>query len=453
MQFSVKTKKQTGASLITKLGISMLFSMMVLVIMPVTHAANLLFKSNFGAGVVLNAPTAFSTNSAWQPLTGTDKETGYSWPVEALGSDLSAIQLITADPITPATIGNYISNQIRTVTGPKGTAVNELFQNVKIKPPVGTGVAQAPLMIKRPSALGDVKDLYITYWFKHPADFLNKLDSTVPAGNWRVQFEFKTGGYNGNNSEGDYRIVMNIVKGKDGKLFWNTGADNIANGPLSPVEYWSVENHVAPVPVGKWFKFEVYWHRSGGSDGRFWAAVDGQQIVDHHGPNMGDYNLPITRIMVNNAYSGGYAPVESHSTGLEIWDGFPCGDGVSCFGSNSGSGADSVAPDAPAALVATSKSTKTTVRRRGTGVSYSALVELSWNSSSDDVAVAGYNIYRNGTKIAVSTSTGYADSLGIATGVVYSYTVQAFDAAGNMSAASNVASIDCLLTKVCAVIQ
>ncbi len=333
-------------------------------IAPATYAANLLFKSNFGAGVVLNAPTAFSTYAAWQPLTGTDQETGYSWPVEALGSDLSAVQLIAVDPITPSSIRNYISNQIRTVTGPEGTAVNELFQNVKIKAPVGAGGSQAPLMIKRPSTIGDVGELYITYWFKYSADLLSELDSTVSAGDWRIQFEFKTGGYKGNNSEGDYRIAIYVVKGNDGKLFWNTNGDNIANGPLSPVEYWSIENHEVPVPVDKWFKFEVYWNRSSGNDGRVWAAVDGQQIVDHYGPNMGNYNLPITRIMVNNAYSGGYAPVESHSTGLEIWDGFPCGDGVSCFGSNSGSGADSVAPDAPTSLQTTPTRTRTTTRRR-----------------------------------------------------------------------------------------
>ncbi|MBV6446866.1 hypothetical protein [Nitrosomonas sp.] len=432
----VISTKQTDANFITKLGISILLSMMVLVITPITHAANLLFKSNFGKGVVLNAPTAFSTNAAWQPLTGTDSETGYSWPVAALGSDLSAIQLIAVDPITPDTIGSYITNEIRSVTGPKGTAVNELFQNVKIKAPVGTGGSQAPLMIKRPSALGDVNDLYITYWFKYPADFPDKLDNTVSAGNWRTQFEFKTGGYNGNNSAGDYRIGINILKGADGALYWRSFGDNQANIPWSKIEYWAVENHTVAVPVDKWFKFEVYWHRSSGSDGRIWAAVDGQEIVDHYGPNMGDYNLPITRIFVNNAYSGGYATVESHSTGLEIWDGFPCGDGVSCLG------ADSVAPTVPASLVAALKTTTTTTKVKGkTKSSSSALVTLSWSASSDNVAVAGYNVYRNGTKIAVSTSTGYTDSLGTATGAIYSYTVKAFDAAGNISTASNVASI------------
>ena len=49
--------------------------MLMLVLAPIAHAANLLFKSNFGSGVSLSAPTAFYTNGAWQYLTGTDSET------------------------------------------------------------------------------------------------------------------------------------------------------------------------------------------------------------------------------------------------------------------------------------------------------------------------------------------------------------------------------------------
>jgi hypothetical protein len=304
-------------------GVYLLFFLLLLAVTSIVQAANLLFRSNFGEGVMLNAPTAFSDKSAWQPLTGTDEETGYRWPVAALGSDLSAVQLITADSIKPATIGDHIINEIRLVTGPKGTPVNALFQAVKVKPRVGLGVAQAPLIIKRPWTLGDVNNLYITYWFKYPADFPDKLDSTISAGNWRTQFEFKTGGYKNNNSEGDYRLVINILKGADKALYWRSSGDNQANIPWSKIEYWAVENHDVAVPVGKWFRFEVYWHRSGGSDGRIWAAVDGKPILDYKNPNMGDYNLPITRIMVNNSYSGGHPPVESLTTGLEIWDGFP----------------------------------------------------------------------------------------------------------------------------------
>jgi chitodextrinase len=62
----------------------------------------------------------------------------------------------------------------------------------------------------------------------------------------------------------------------------------------------------------------------------------------------------------------------------------------------------------------------------------SARVELSWNGSSDDVAVIGYTVYRDGVRIATSTSTTYTD-LGVAAAATYRYRVDAFDAAGNHS--------------------
>ena len=408
-----------------------LFFTIICLVVPASYAATMLFKSNFGPGVSVGAPyNYYSTgNGAWQQITGTDQETGHRWPINALGAIFSGIQLITVDPITPATIGNYITNEIRPVTGPKGNVVNELFQNVKIKGAVGQGGSQAPLLINRLPTSGDVPDLYISYWFKYSADLVDKLDSEVSSGNWRTQFAFKTGGYKGNEGQGDYRININILKGKDGSLYWQSAGDNVANGPFPRVTYWREENRIVPVPLDKWFKFEVYWHRSNSSDGRFWAAIDGEILVDYHGPNMGEYNLPITRIMVNDAYSGGHATVESHSTGLEIWNGFPCGKGVSCHDF------DTVAPSTPTDL--TGKLMKST--------SFAA-VALSWKTSSDAVGVAGYAIYRNGKRIGASTTTNFTDMLSSsvgagAKGALYSYTVKAFDAAENLSGASSVYSV------------
>ncbi|MXS84303.1 hypothetical protein, partial [Nitrosomonas oligotropha] len=254
----------------------------------------------------------------------------YSWPVSALGANFSGVQLITVDPITPSTIGDYISGKIRSVTGPNGEVVNELYQQVKITGGLGRAGSQAPLLIRRPWTIGDVNDLYITYWFRYQANLETQLDNTVSSANWRSQFSLKTGGYN-NTGEGDYRMSVTVMKGADGKLYWLTKGDNAGGVFSTRVDYWQVENRVVPVPVNKWFKFEVYWHRSSGTDGRFWAAVDGEVIADYRGPNMGDYNLPITRIFVSNAYSGGHVSVNNHITRLEIWDGFPCGEGVSCY--------------------------------------------------------------------------------------------------------------------------
>ena len=48
------------------------------------------------------------------------------------------------------------------------------------------------------------------------------------------------------------------------------------------------------------------------------------------------------------------------------------------------------------------------------------------------MAVAGYQIFRNGTSIGVTNSVSFSDT-GLAPGTTYSYTVAAFDAAGNVS--------------------
>lgn len=64
-------------------------------------------------------------------------------------------------------------------------------------------------------------------------------------------------------------------------------------------------------------------------------------------------------------------------------------------------------------------------------------LSLSWSASTDNVAVAGYDVYRDGNKINTSTvtSTSYNVS-GLNAGTTYSFTITAKDASGNESAAS-----------------
>jgi hypothetical protein len=85
---------------------------------------------------------------------------------------------------------------------------------------------------------------------------------------------------------------------------------------------------------------------------------------------------------------------------------------------------DRTAPSVPAQPTATAGDTK---------------VGLSWTASTDNVGVAGYDVNRNGTLVARVASPGYTDS-GLTDGNTYSYTVDAYDAAGNRSAASVSAS-------------
>ena len=62
-------------------------------------------------------------------------------------------------------------------------------------------------------------------------------------------------------------------------------------------------------------------------------------------------------------------------------------------------------------------------------------VPLTWTASTDNVGVTGYQVFRGSTQVGTATSTSYTDT-GLTANTSYTYTVKAFDAAGNVSAAS-----------------
>ncbi|MGB9619761.1 MAG: fibronectin type III domain-containing protein, partial [Armatimonadota bacterium] len=62
-------------------------------------------------------------------------------------------------------------------------------------------------------------------------------------------------------------------------------------------------------------------------------------------------------------------------------------------------------------------------------------IQLTWNASMDNVAVAGYRVYRGGACIAICTTTSYTDT-GLSQNTAYTYSVSAFDTSGNKSANS-----------------
>ncbi len=83
---------------------------------------------------------------------------------------------------------------------------------------------------------------------------------------------------------------------------------------------------------------------------------------------------------------------------------------------------DEIPPTVPQDLVVTTYSAKT--------------VSLKWSASTDDIALAGYEIYRDGYKVGSVADVAFTDS-GIIPNTVYSYTVKAYDVAGNISVESN----------------
>ncbi len=91
----------------------------------------------------------------------------------------------------------------------------------------------------------------------------------------------------------------------------------------------------------------------------------------------------------------------------------------------SGAPADKTAPAIPSNLVATSSSSN---------------VNLSWNASTDNVGVAAYDIYRDGSMLtSVGPVSSYSDT-NVSLGATYQYRVKARDAAGNVSGFSSTAT-------------
>jgi chitodextrinase len=87
---------------------------------------------------------------------------------------------------------------------------------------------------------------------------------------------------------------------------------------------------------------------------------------------------------------------------------------------------DTVAPSIPAGLTATAAS--------------ASQINLSWSASTDNVAVTGYRLYRNGIFLIALGSVTTFQNTGLTASTTYSYNVDAVDAAGNASGVSTVAS-------------
>ncbi len=90
---------------------------------------------------------------------------------------------------------------------------------------------------------------------------------------------------------------------------------------------------------------------------------------------------------------------------------------------------DTVAPTTPLNLVASETTQNSTY--------------LKWNASTDNFALDGYNVYRNGTLIGTTYTNTY-HAKGLTANTTYLFKVQAKDEAGNLSAFSNEVSVTTL---------
>lgn len=93
-------------------------------------------------------------------------------------------------------------------------------------------------------------------------------------------------------------------------------------------------------------------------------------------------------------------------------------------------------PSPPPSTDTTAPSVPTELRATVVG----STVSLSWSPSTDDTAVTGYRVSRDGAALATTDDTTHLDQ-GVAAGP-HTYTVAAFDAAGNRSGESAPAAVE-----------
>ncbi len=127
----------------------------------------------------------------------------------------------------------------------------------------------------------------------------------------------------------------------------------------------------------------------------------------------------IAQITALSHLDSGLTPGTTYSYQVRAYDAAGnLGAPASASATTTGAG-DTAAPSVPTGLAAT--------------VQKGRKVVLSWNASSDNVGVVGYDLYRNGSLIAGPAGTSYNDRPGRGT---FTYQVRARDAAGNVSALS-----------------
>jgi chitodextrinase len=135
--------------------------------------------------------------------------------------------------------------------------------------------------------------------------------------------------------------------------------------------------------------------------------------------------LLVTLGAVTSYQDAGLRPSTAYAYAVQALDAAGNSSGQSLAASAS-TLADSKAPSVPTGL-------------KGTAVS-STQINLSWKASTDNVGVVGYTVYVNNTALTTTTAASFRQT-GLTPGTTYSYSVSAFDAAGNNSASTAAVSV------------
>ena len=230
-------------------------------------------------------------------------------------------------------------------------------------------------------------------------------------------------GSQGNNVNDEYisRVQLGSIDNSSGA---GNGYSDFTNLSTSLSKNVSSAISITPTWTGTQYNEAYSVWIDYNQDGDFNDA--GEQVftrsATQNSPVSGSFIVPssalegATRMRVSMKYNGIPTACESFSYG-EVED---------YTVTISGSTADTEAPSAPTNLSA-NNITETTV-------------DLSWNASSDNVGVTGYDVYQGSSLLGSATGTT-AQITGLTANTTYNFYVEAKDAEGNISAASNTVSV------------
>lgn len=252
------------------------FALLVCGALPAFGAdpARLLFKSGF-EGDTRIAPGTIRRETATNRhhLAGRDHTTGFEWRESLAGAGLvndAFFQYVISPQAVPET---FVTTEIRTMPGPRGTPSRVLYLGVKGDDQTTRALSRNELDLYPTPAW---RQGYARYWmFMHP-DMLEKAqkDSWVMVMEWKEPRnpDVSTGGTN------NWRTNITLSSDDDERLVWKFLRQEVQ--PQRRDEQ-AIVDVAAPVPVGRWFQLEAFWRW--GREGRIWFAIDGRTLFDQAG--------------------------------------------------------------------------------------------------------------------------------------------------------------------------
>lgn len=230
------------------------------------------------------------------------------------------------------------------------------------------------------------------------------LSSVARTLNFRFTVRDNRAGGSGNNSD-DARVTVNATAGPF--IITSQGTATTYTGGSSQNVTWNVAGTTANSVNAA--NVDILWSTNSGTT---WTTLlagtpnDGSQAVVI--PNV---STTTGRIMVKGS---NHIFFDVNNANISV---------------NAGSGStDTVAPTAP--TLSASGTTSTTTN-------------LSWSGATDAVGVTGYDVYQGASLVGSTASTTYTVA-SLTPSTTYSFTVRAKDAAGNISTASNTATVTTL---------